>query len=93
MDKIATYVDDSVPETYRTFTIMGGGGGRTDANAATQNIYLKPPEERTRSQEEIHKQIMEDMNAFTGVRAFATQPPTIGDRRGGQYYRHQIWTP
>jgi len=93
MDKIATYVDDSVPETYRTFTIMGGGGGRSDANAATQNIYLKPPEERTRSQEEIHKQIMEDMNAFTGVRAFATQPPTIGDRRGGQPLAYVLQAP
>ena len=83
MDKIATYVDDSIPETYRTFTIMGGMG-RTEASIASQNIYLKPPEERTRSQAEIHKQILEDMNAFTGVRAFATQPPTIGDRRSGQ---------
>jgi multidrug efflux pump len=83
MDKIATYVDDSIPETYRTFTIMGGMG-RTEASIASQNIYLKPPEERTRSQAEIHNQILEDMNAFTGVRAFATQPPTIGDRRSGQ---------
>lgn len=83
MDKISTYVDDSIPETYRTFTIMGGMG-RTEASLASQNIYLKPPEERTRSQAEIHKQILEDMNAFTGVRAFATQPPTIGDRRSGQ---------
>lgn len=93
MDKIATYVDDSVPETYRTFTIMGGGGGGTDANLATQNIYLKPPEERDRSQADIYKQIMEDMNAFTGVRAFATQPPTIGDRRGGQPLAYVLQAP
>ena len=83
MDKISTYVSDTIPETYRTFTIMGGGG-RSDANVATQNIYLKPPEERSRSQAQIHAKIVEDMNAFTGVRAFAAQPPTIGDRRGGQ---------
>jgi multidrug efflux pump len=92
MDKIATYVDDSIPETQRTFTIMGGMG-RTEANVATQNIYLKPPEERDRSQAEIHKQIMEDMNAFTGVRAFATQPPTIGDRRGGQPLAYVLQAP
>ena len=83
MDKLDTYVHDNIPETFRTFTIMGAGG-RTEANVAIQNIYLVPPEERDRSQVEIHKQIMEDMNAFTGVRAFATQPPTIGDRRAGQ---------
>ena len=92
MDKIATYVDDSVPETYRTFTIMGGMG-RTEASIASQNIYLKPPEERTRSQAEIHKQILEDMNAFTGVRAFATQPPTIGDRRSGQPLSYVLQAP
>ncbi len=92
MDKIATYVDDSVPETYRTFTIMGGMG-RTEASIASQNIYLKPPEERTRSQAEIHKQILEDMNAFTGVRAFATQPPTIGDRRSGQPLAYVLQAP
>ena len=92
MDKIATYVDDSVPETYRTFTIMGGFG-RTEASIASQNIYLKPPEERNRSQAEIHKQILEDMNAFTGVRAFATQPPTIGDRRSGQPLSYVLQAP
>jgi multidrug efflux pump subunit AcrB len=70
-----------------------GGMGRTEANLATQNIYLKPPEERDRSQAEIHKQIMEDMNAFTGVRAIATQPPTIGDRRSGQPLSYVLQAP
>jgi multidrug efflux pump len=92
MDKISTYVEDNIPETYRTFTIMGGFG-RTEASIATQNIYLKPPDERTRSQAEIHRQIMEDMNAFTGVRAFATQPPTIGDRRSGQPLSYVLQAP
>ena len=93
MDKIDTYVRGSIPETFRTFSILGGGGGRSEANAAIQNIYLIPPEERGRSQVEIHKQIMEDMNAFTGVRAFATQPPTIGDRRGGQPVAYVLQAP
>jgi multidrug efflux pump len=92
MDKIATYVEEEIPETYRTFTIMGGFG-RTEANTAVQNIYLVPPEERGRSQTDIHKQIMEDMNAFTGVRAFATQPPTIGDRRQGQPLSYVLQAP
>ncbi len=92
MDKIATYVDDSIPETYRTFTIMGGMG-RTEASLASQNIYLKPPDQRSRSQADIHKQIMEDMGTFTGVRAFATQPPTIGDRRSGQPLSYVLQAP
>ncbi len=92
MDKIAVYVEDNIPETYRTFTIMGGFG-RTEANLANQNIYLVPPDQRTRSQAEIHRQIMEDMGEFTGVRAFATQPPTIGDRRAGQPLSYVLQAP
>lgn len=84
MEKIDAYVNDQVPETYRTFSILGGGMGRTDANAAIQNIYLKPPAERQRSQAQITEQVTRDMADFTGVRAFASQPPTIGDRRAGQ---------
>lgn len=84
MDKIATHISDHVPEHHRSFSILGGGGGRSDANAATQNIYLKTPAERTRSQAEIAEQLTRDMTGFTGVRAIATQPPTIGDRRAGQ---------
>jgi multidrug efflux pump len=84
MEKIDAYVNDQVPETYRTFSILGGGMGRTDANAAIQNIYLKPPAERQRSQAQIAEQVTRDMADFTGVRAFPSQPPTIGDRRAGQ---------
>jgi multidrug efflux pump len=84
MEKIDTYVNDEVPEIYRTFSILGGGMGRTDANSAIQNIYLKPPSERGRSQAQIAEQVTRDMANFTGVRAFPTQPPTIGDRRAGQ---------
>ena len=92
MDKIATYVEEGIPETYRTFTIMGGFG-RTEANTAVQNIYLVPPEERDRSQAEIHGTVLQELNAFTGVRAFATQPPTIGDRRAGQPLSYVLQAP
>ncbi len=92
MDKIDTYVRENIPETFRTFTIMGAGG-RTEGNTAIQNIYLIPPEDRERSQVEVHRQIMDDMNQFTGVRAFATQPPTIGDRRGGQPVAYVLQAP
>lgn len=93
MEKIDTYVNDNVPETYRTFSILGGGMGRTDANAAIQNIYLTAPSERKRSQAEIAEQVTRDMAAFTGVRAFPTQPPTIGDRRAGQPLAYVLQAP
>jgi multidrug efflux pump len=93
MDKISIYVDENVPERFRSFSILGGGGGRSDANAATQNIYLKTPAERTRTQAQIAEQVTRDMQDFTGVRAIATQPPTIGDRRSGQPLSYVLQAP
>ncbi|MES2922261.1 MAG: efflux RND transporter permease subunit [Verrucomicrobiota bacterium] len=84
MDKIAVHVAENVPETFRSFSIVGGGGGRNAANGGTQTIYLKPPEERTRTQAQIAAQLTKEMQDFSGVRAITTQPPTIGDRRAGQ---------
>ena len=84
MDKVAVHVEENVPEIFRSFSIIGGGGGRNAANGGTQSIYLKPPSERTRSQQEIAAQLTREMQGFSGVRAITTQPPTIGDRRTGQ---------
>mgnify|MGYP002737608290 CR=1 FL=1 len=93
MDKISAHVDDTVPEASRSFSILGGGGGRSDANAAVQNLYLKPPDQRKRSQAQIAEQLTRDMLDFTGVRAIATQPPTIGDRRSGQPLAYVLQAP
>lgn len=93
MEKIDLHVNENVPEIYRTFSIIGGGMGRTDANAAIQNIYLKQPQDRTRSQAQINEQLTRELMDFTGVRAFATQPPTIGDRRAGQPLAYVLQAP
>jgi multidrug efflux pump len=92
MDKISLHLDETVPEIHRSFSILGGGG-RPEANIASQNIYLKAPEDRERTQDEIATQIIADMEQFTGVRAFASQPPTIGDRRSGQPLAYVIQAP
>jgi multidrug efflux pump len=93
MDKIAVYVDENVPEAFRSFSILGGGGGRSEANAGTQSIYLKTPADRSRIQAQVAAQLAKDMQDFTGVRAFATQPPTIGDRRSGQPLSYVLQAP
>jgi multidrug efflux pump len=93
MDKIAVHVEENVPEVFRSFSILGGGGGRSDANSGTQSIYLKPPSERTRTQSEIAAQLSKEMQSFTGVRAITTQPPTIGDRRSGQPLAYVLQAP
>jgi multidrug efflux pump len=93
MDKISIYVDETVPERYSSVSILGGGGGRSEANAATQNIYLKAPADRKRTQAQIAAQLTREMQDFTGVRAIATQPPTIGDRRSGQPLAYVLQAP
>lgn len=93
MDKISIYVEENVPEHFRSFSILGGGGGRSEANAAVQNIYLKSPDQRDRSQAQIAEQLMKEMQGFTGVRAIPTQPPTIGDRRSGQPLAYVLQAP
>ncbi len=94
MDKISVYIDENVPEKFRSFTIFGGiGGSRADASAAVQNIYLNTPTERKRSQKEIAAQLTKELQQFTGVRAFTSQPPTIGDRRSGQPLSYVIQAP
>jgi multidrug efflux pump len=84
MDRIATWLRDEVPEIHRAFAIASPGSGGNAANTGLFNLYLKDPHERRRSQEEVYQQISREVERFTAVRAFPAQPPTIGDRRGGQ---------
>jgi multidrug efflux pump len=92
MDRIAVHVEDTVPEASSTFSVLGGMRAG-EANIATQNLYLVPPEERTRSQDELATQLLKEMSDFTGVRAVTTQPPTIGDRRAGQPLSYVLQAP
>ncbi len=93
MDKIGAYVNDNYPEVHRSFDIVGGGGGRNAANGGTHSIYLKSADQRKRSQDEIAADLSKALANFTGVRAIATQPPTIGDRRGGQPLAYVLKAP
>lgn len=90
MDKISVYMDENVPELTRSYSILGFG---TDANVATQSIYLTVPADRKRTQAQIAEQISKDMQTFTGVRAITLQPPTIGDRKSGQPLSYVLLAP
>ncbi len=81
MDRISVYLTDTVPEIARYFGISATGGA---VNTGAFNLYLTQPHERQRSQQQIFQQLSADLEQFTSVRSFPTQPPTIGDRRSGQ---------
>ncbi|MFO0548500.1 MAG: efflux RND transporter permease subunit [Polyangiaceae bacterium] len=84
LDQISTYVVDNVPEKFRTYSIIGGFGGAQGPSGGVQNLYLVDREDRTRSQEEIFRDLGKVAPGFTGVQAFPSQPPTIGARFAGQ---------
>ncbi len=82
VDELARHIATTVPEIRHSTS--GGGGLLGSANTGLQNLYLKEPAERTRSQQEIFDQLSDEVNQFTSIRAFPSQPPTIGERRSGQ---------
>lgn len=91
LDKLAFWVADNVPEISRTYSITAAMGG--SVNTGIQNLYLKEPHERTRTQEEIYQQVSKGLNGFTELRVFPAQPPTIGSRMGGLPMQYVIRAP
>lgn len=81
---IGQFVIDSVPETYFPIEIVAGGGGNTAVNSGVISVYLTEPENRTKSADDVFKKLSKEVSQFTGVKAFISQPPTIGSRFGGQ---------
>ncbi len=91
LDKVGAWVVENVPEIHRTYSISAMGGGQV--NSGVQNIYLKPPAERTRSQAEIFQQVSAGLSKIDGLRIFPAQPPTIGSRSSGQPLQYVLQAP
>jgi multidrug efflux pump len=91
LDQIALWVRDNVPEMVRTYSITALFGG--PVNSGVQNIYLSERGERERSQEQIFHQISRGLSDFSRLRIFPSQPPTIGDRFGGQPVQYVLQAP
>ncbi|MFC1732923.1 efflux RND transporter permease subunit [candidate division KSB1 bacterium] len=91
MDQLGQYVADSIPEAIRNFTLIAPGLSTIDApNKGLELIYLCEPGKRERTQNEIFQQVSRDLQSITGIRTFPFEPPTIGDRFGGQALQYVI---
>ncbi|RPI17522.1 MAG: efflux RND transporter permease subunit [Ignavibacteriae bacterium] len=85
MDNLTTLILDSVPEASVPMTIIAPSFSAPGAvNSGFINLYLVPPGERDRSQQQIYQMITREINKIRDVRSFPSQPPTIGSRFGGQ---------
>ncbi len=100
MDKYITeidqYINDSVPEIASSIgltAVIPGGGSFAPVNTGLENIFLVDPDKRERTQAQVFAQISKGLEAFTGVRAFPAQPPTIGSRFGGQPVQFVLQAP
>lgn len=76
-------VDKWVPEKDGVITVTAPGFSGGGVNSAFVRIVLVAPEERERSQQEIADAVSSKLKSVTGVRGFAIQSQTLGDRRGG----------
>jgi len=91
LDRLAQQIADEIPEISKTFSIVGGWGG--PPNSGLQNIYLREPEDRTRTQQQIFEALSKRLLAFDELRAIPSQPPTIGSRFGGPPVQFVIQAP
>ncbi|OGF21375.1 MAG: multidrug transporter AcrB [Candidatus Eisenbacteria bacterium RBG_19FT_COMBO_70_11] len=68
-----------VPEVQGMFTAVGlGFGGPGRVTDAFMFVRLKPYDERTRSQQQIVRQVFPRMLGIPGVLAFPINPPSLG---------------
>ncbi len=91
MDDLAKAIGDSVPENDGPIEIVAPGSG--SVNSGLIILPLKQPEERKRSQQQIADALSKQISRYSGARAFATQEPTIGDRRAGLPVQYVIQAP
>ncbi|WP_373521767.1 efflux RND transporter permease subunit [Aquiflexum sp.] len=95
IDEMTVEFMDQIPEAEREgiITVTSPGFGTASTNSGFLRVILKDASERERTQQEIYEQVTGILERFTAVRAFATQPQSIGDRRGGLPVQYVIQAP
>jgi multidrug efflux pump len=74
---------DTLPEKDVIISVTAPGfGGAGSANSGFVRVGLVPPDERTRSQQQIVDQVTKALGPYTFARAYASQEQTIGTSRG-----------
>ncbi len=93
MLEIASLIEQKVPERRGLIVNTAPGYGSSSTNSGNATIMLLEPDERERSQQQILDELSPEISKITGARAFITQDPTIGDRRGGLPVQFVIQAP
>lgn len=84
MQELDKLVYDSIPENKISLNITSPGFGASSVNSGRIRMTLVDPEERTRSQDDVAKELTKWTKKYDGVRVNVSQTPTISmNRRGG----------
>ncbi len=85
---------DTLPERDVILSLTAPGFGSSGAaNSGFVRVSLVPPDQRTRTQQEIAEAIASRVRAETFARAFVTQEQTIGGRHSGLPVQFVIQAP
>ena len=90
-----TQLEKEIPksEVANMTSMTSPGWGTANTNSGFIRLILTDASQRTRTQQEIFTQINASLKGVTAVRAFAQQPASIGDRRGGLPVQYVIQAP
>lgn len=78
-DELTAFAEGEVPEQERIIQRIGGG----NTNRSNLDLWLVPPEDRKRTQQDIADELGVKVRNFTGARTMVSQQQTFGGRRGG----------
>lgn len=74
---------DTIPEKDVIISVTAPGfGGAGSTNSGFVRVGLVPPDERTRTQQQIVDQVTRAIRPYTFARAYVSQEQTIGSSRG-----------
>ncbi len=76
-NRVAEFMNDSIPEQDFGFSVTPGFGGGNGVNTGLVRVGLVPPGERKRSQQDIAKYINKVIPRFNDARIFVVQEQTI----------------
>jgi multidrug efflux pump len=95
VDEISAKIAQNIPaeDMGGYMSVTSPGFGTANTNTAFIRLYLTSPTERERTQQEIFNSVNGLLKSETAVRAFAQQPVSIGDRRGGLPVQYVIQAP
>lgn len=83
MDEQVALFQKAVPETKGIISVTSPGfGSASSVNSGMLFASLTPPDERTRSQQDVANVLSAEIGKLTGARAFVAQPATIGGSWG-----------